>query len=562
MPLSIDARLKVCGGRRMAAGLCAVAVWLVASAASAQSDRRGGTLVWAMGAEPAILASYLTVAPAAAQIGAKIYDGLLDYDAGRQPVPALAERWLVARDGRSITFHLRRDVAFHDGKPFTSADVQFTILDVLRRHHPRGATIFRHVTAVETPDAHTAVLQLSEPAPYLLTALAAHESPMLPRHALSAILAGPDRAKAPLAVGTGPFKLSVRAAGQPLRLARNEHYWRSGYPVLNAIEVRFVANETERAGLAESGEAHVVGGLDTETANRVASSGHARINLDGADALAPMAALSLNTTRPPLDKQEVRQAIAHAIDRPALIASAWHGFGRPASGPAAQILSEDRFRGLPPAASDTPADALERANRLLDAAGLPRREDGIRLTLVHDVAPLGAEWQRLSEGIEQQLARVGIKVSSRFETIEAWSRRLAEAGDFTIASLLFYGLSDPVIGLHRTLHSGAIRTVSPFANSARWRNPEADRIMDRAMVELDPFRRGRHYRELQEIALQAAPYVWLVEMTPPVLVHRDVDHVLTAPLGLHGNFAQAKFIAPGSAPHAAVQPLAAGASNR
>ena len=197
----------------------ALAVSLVAAGpAAAQNDRHGGTLKWAMGAEPATLASYLTVSPAAAQIGAKIYDGLLDYDAGRLPIAALAERWETSRDGRAITFELRRDVVFHDGKPFTSADVQFSIIDVLRKHHPRGADVFQHVMAVETPDPHTAVLRLSEPAPYLLTALAAHESPMLPRHALSGQLANAGLTKAPPVVGTGPFKLAAPVAGQPLRL--------------------------------------------------------------------------------------------------------------------------------------------------------------------------------------------------------------------------------------------------------------------------------------------------------------------------------------------------------
>jgi peptide/nickel transport system substrate-binding protein len=540
----------------LAAVCVLVAALAVAGPAGAQNDRRGGKLIWAMGAEPATLAAYLTVSPAAAQIGAKIYDGLLDYDADRQPVAALAERWETSRDGRTITFELRRDVVFHDGKPFTSADVQFSIIDVLRKHHPRGATVFQHVTAVETPDPHTAVLRLSEPAPYLLTALAAHESPMLPRHALADKLSGSEAAKIPPVVGTGPFKLTAPANGQPLRLTRNERYWREGAPALNVIEVRFIANEGERATLVESGEAHLVSGLDTEAAKRASAAGTVRVKLDGADALAPMAVLSLNTARPPFDKPEVRQAMAFAIDRPALIGSVWHGFGRPGAGPIPQALTPERFRGLPMPTNYSPPDSLERANRLLDAAGLIRKEDGMRLMLVHDVAPLGPDWQRLSEVIELQLARVGIKVSSRFETIEAWMRRLGTAGDFSMASHVIYGLSDPAIGLHRTLHSGASQAPSHAANSPRWREPQADQLMDRAMTELDPVLRGQLYRGLQDLALKAAPYVWLAEMTPPVLVHRDVGNLMTAPLGLYGNFSAARFVEPGAA-----QPRVVGTPN-
>lgn len=547
MPHLIDARTRQRCRKKSLSAVCILAVALgVAGPAVAQNDRRGGTLIWAMGAEPATLASYLTVSPAAAQIGAKIYDGLLDYDADRQPIAALAERWETSRDGRTITFELRRGVVFHDGKPFTSADVQFSIIDVLRKHHPRGATVFQHVTAVETPDPHMAVLRLSEPAPYLLNALAAHESPMLPRHALAGKLSGSEAAKTPPVVGTGPFKLTAPAIGQPLRLSRNDRYWRKGTPALNAIEVRFVPNEGVRAALAEQGEAHLVSGLDTEEVKRASAAGSVRVKMDGADALAPMAVLSLNTARPPFDKLEVRQAIAFAIDRPALVGGVWHGFGRPGFGPIPQSHTQERLRDMPSPVNDSPPDALDRANRLLDAAGLIRKEDGIRMTLVHDVAPLGPEWQRLSEGVELQLARVGIKVSSRFETIEAWTRRLGAVGDFSMASHLIYGLSDPAIGLHRTLHSGASKTPSHFANSARWREPEADHLMDRAMTELDPVLRRQLYRDLQHVALKTAPYVWLVEMTPPVLVHRDVWNLMSAPLGLYGNFAAARFVEPGA----------------
>lgn len=514
-----------------------------------EAQQRGGTLQWAMGAEPETLAPYLSVQPAAAQIGAKIYDGLLDYDAGRQPRPNLAERWTVAPDGRAITFHLRRDVVFHDGKPFTSADVRFSILEVLRRHHPRGIHIFRNVTAVATPDPLTAVVELSEPAPYLMTALAGHESPMLPRHLLGPMFAGPMFTReaagpkefskiAPL-VGTGPFKLAARDAGRSVRLVRNDRYWRGGTPLLDAIEVRFEPGEAARAALAESNDAHVVSGLDTPTAKRLAAGGDWHVRLDGADALAPMAALSLNTTRPPLDKVEVRLAVALAIDRPALIASVWHGFARPATGPLpAFALAGFVEKSVTPIGAAHP-DPVDRANRLLDAAGLMRRDDGVRMSLVHDVAPLGPEWQRLSEGIELQLARVGIKIASRYETLEAWVARLSQSGDFALASLPVHGLSDPVLGVHRTLHGAASLTPSPFTNSARWRHPQADALMDQAAVDLDPVSRGRGYRDLQDLAVREAPLVWLAELTPPVLVRTDAHAVMVAPHGLYGNFSQA-----------------------
>ena len=255
--------------------------------------------------------------------------------------------------------------------------------------------------------------------------------------------------------------------------------------------------------------------------------------------------LSLNTARAPFDKPEVRHAIALAIDRAALAGSIWHGFGRPAAGPfpAAFLAGGDRSAPIRSGAAASP-DPIERANALLDAAGHPRREDGIRFTLIHDVTPLGPDWQRLSEGIELQLARAGIKVSSRFETIEAWLQRLSTGDDFALASHITYGLSDPAIGLHRTLHGAASQSPSPFSNSARWRNAEADALLDRALVELEPRQRLQLYRQVQDLALDAAPMVWLAELIPPVLVHPSVQRLMTAPLGLYGNFAEATIAGP------------------
>jgi Bacterial extracellular solute-binding proteins, family 5 Middle len=101
-------------------------------------------------------------------VAAKIYDGLLEYDTELKPQPSLAESWEVSPDGKTITFHLRHGVKFHDGEPLTAEDVKFSIMNVAKVTHPRGPNTFAPVTEVQTPDDHTVVLELSEPAPYMM----------------------------------------------------------------------------------------------------------------------------------------------------------------------------------------------------------------------------------------------------------------------------------------------------------------------------------------------------------------------------------------------------------
>ncbi|MDH3661038.1 MAG: ABC transporter substrate-binding protein, partial [Alphaproteobacteria bacterium] len=175
------------GGSLMAAAL------MTSGAASAQTA--GGTLVFIAQPEPPSLASYLSTSGPIGLVAPKIYDGLLDYDKDLNPVPALAESFEVSADGKTVTFNLRKGVTWHDGEPFTSADVQFTVLEVLSKVHPRGPNSFKEVTEIETPDEHTAVFKLANPAPYMLRALSAYESPMVPRH----LLEGQDPRDADLA---------------------------------------------------------------------------------------------------------------------------------------------------------------------------------------------------------------------------------------------------------------------------------------------------------------------------------------------------------------------------
>jgi len=175
---------------------------------AAHAQTAGGTFVFIAQPEPPSLASYLSTSGPIGLVAPKIYEGLLDYDKDLNAIPSLAESFEVSEDGLTVTFNLQKGVTWHDGEPFTSADVQFTVMEVLSKVHPRGPNSFKEVTAIETPDEHTAVFKLANPAPYMTRALSGYESPMVPKH----LLEGQDPRDADLAnnpVGTGPFKAPV-----------------------------------------------------------------------------------------------------------------------------------------------------------------------------------------------------------------------------------------------------------------------------------------------------------------------------------------------------------------
>ncbi len=143
--------------------LVGLAAWPASPASTQTTPQRGGTLRMAYTVDAVTLNPGLTSQIGATIIGTKLFSGLLEYNWDFVPRPSLAERWQISPDGLTYTFHLRRDVTFHDGRPLTSADVKFSIESVVKPMHSRGATNFGAVEAIETPDAHTVVFRLKYP---------------------------------------------------------------------------------------------------------------------------------------------------------------------------------------------------------------------------------------------------------------------------------------------------------------------------------------------------------------------------------------------------------------
>src|SRR5258708_31899972 len=131
---------------------CSLALCSIVSPAVSQAQQatpqRGGTLVMVVQPEPPTLASYQSTSGPIGQVAAKVYEGLLEYDFNLGPIPGLAQSWTVSPDGKTITFRLQPGVKFHDGTPFTSADVKFSILEVRKKSNPRAPPPFRGVPKI------------------------------------------------------------------------------------------------------------------------------------------------------------------------------------------------------------------------------------------------------------------------------------------------------------------------------------------------------------------------------------------------------------------------------
>ena len=525
--------------KRFAKILCAASAALLWSTAGSPAAESGGTLIMLVQPEPPTLASYISTSGPIGQVTTKVYEGLLEYDFDLQPQPGLAKSWEVSANGKSITFKLQEGVTFHDGTPFTSADVQFSIAEVLRQVHPRGANTFKELESIETPDDHTAIFHLANPAPYLIRGLSGYETPIISKKHFE----GTDFRNNPTAnkpIGTGPFKFVEWRKGQYIRLDKNEDYWKDGLPYLDRVVARFIPDASTRTAALEKGEVQFAAfdAIPNVDAKRLNAMDGISVTTEGYTMINPLTLLELNTKVPPLDNQAVRQAVSYAIDRQFIIDNIFFGYGRPAT---SAVVSSFKSVGL---YSDDVRDyqaggRIEKANNLLDEAGFARGSDGTRFEMMLDVLPYGESWQRTGEYLKQALGEIGIRATLRYEDVPTWLKRIYTDYDYQLNLNFFYQLSDPVIGVHRQYLTREIRKGTVFVNGAQYSNPKIDELMDSAATEVDPEKRSATYAEIQGILAEEVPVVPLVEMDF-ITVHLDtVMDAVTSPLGVYASFDRA-----------------------
>lgn len=316
-----------------------------------------------------------------------VFEGLTRFMSDGSVVPGLAKSWEISQDGLSYTFQLNAGVTFHDGTTMDADDVKFS-LDRARAEDSTNAqkALFSDIASVDVLDPATVTITLSKPNGNMLFNLAWGDAVIVAPESIGDIKTAP--------IGTGAFKFSGWVQGDRIELEKNADYW--GTPAhLNSATFKFISDPTAAfaAMMAEDLDAF--------------SAFPAPENLPQFDAdprfqvlvgsTEGETILSTNNMQAPFDDVRVREALAHAIDRQAIIDGAMFGYGTPIG---------SHFAPHNPAYTDLTGNSSydpEKAKALLAEAGLP---DGFETTL-HLPPPSYA--RRGGEIIAAQLAQVGIK---------------------------------------------------------------------------------------------------------------------------------------------------------
>jgi len=474
--------------------------------------RRGGTLMVRIDQEPPSLDPMTDSSLAITwMLERKIFESMAALDAGKHPdyplKPMLATSWEVSRDQLTFSFHLRRDVRWQDGAPFSGKDVVATVKKILdpsvRSLHLRNN--FVDLTEISTApgDDFTVVARYRKP--YFLALRALATLPIYPAHLLAQ---SGDMLHAPIhraPVGTGPLRFEEWKSGDRISFTRNEKYWgRKAY--VDRVVYRVVADPAVAFQLLKQGEFDLYLQLQPEQWVRDLEASGLKGKLHRIRFFNPNYNwIGWNEGRPFFADARVRQAMNYAIDTEAVRRLFLFGLDRPTTCHF-YLESSACDSSLAPRPYD-PA----RAAKLLDEAGWKdhdgdgiRDKDGVafRFTfLANSESPFLA---KLAPYMQQELGKIGVAMEIRKVDWALFTQLLGEH-QFDATSLR-WGNSDVAQDPYEIWHSSQVKDGSNFVS---FKDARADELIEQARATLDDARRNELYRKLGRLLYDGAPYVFL-----------------------------------------------------
>lgn len=499
------------------------AAFLFSTALHAESDTGGRANVVIQPEPPSLMMGLVQNGPTQ-MVAGNIYESLLRYDENLEPMPQLAESWEVSEDGLTYTFHLHDNVKWHDGEPFTSADVVFSADVFLRETHPRLRTSLEHVEAITAPDDTTVVFKLKQPFGPFLGIFEAGTMPMIPKH----IYEGTDYNNNPAnntPIGTGPFKFKEWVKGSHILLTKNEDYYEQGKPYLDEIYWHVIPDAASRAVAYETGVVDILPGGSVENfdVQRIAEMDNTCMTEKGWEYFGPLSWLWLNNREGPMADKRFRQAVMYAMDRNFARDALWNGLGKVSTGP---VSSSTRFYSDDVTQYEYDPD---KAKALLEEMGY----DGETVRLLP--LPYGETWQRWAEAVKQNLGEVGINVELVSTDVAGWNQKLAE-WDYDMAFTYLYQYGDPALGVARNYISSNIAKGSQWNNVEGYENAEVDDLFAKAAVAVTAEERQKLYVEAQQKLVDDVPVAWLLELGFPTIYRCNVKDLVTTAIGVNDGF--------------------------
>jgi peptide/nickel transport system substrate-binding protein len=515
--------------RRKIAGLAAALALFCAG--SAQALTRGGTFTFGAFADVIFFDPVYQQQTVDIWFALNIYDTLLQPTPdGKSLQPGLASSYELSPDGLTMTLVLRPGIKFSDGSPILASDVKFTLERGQTKE--QGGNYYFLLAAVDTIDAvgnDKVVIHFKRPDPTFPQILASFYTAVVPEKQMKAAPGNTYREKARAfsehPVGSGPFVLSSWTHGSGFTLTRNPYYWRQGedgkpLPYLDQVKVQILPDDATRILKLKAGE---INGVEFVPFSRAAElKADPKINMTLIPA-AKIVYLGMNIrptlkdgSKNPLADKRLRQALNYAVEKKAVAQIVTYGMGAlqltlpPASTPLAMTDKGEPYPYNP-----------EKAKALMKEAGL---DNGVDLSIyalagnADDTAELAA--------IQQMWAPLGVRL--KILLVDA-ATRVAKyrADDFQMRTATWTNdINDP---------SQIVSYMAYFpayeSNRSGFNDAELNSLFEKSQAETDVAKRAALYRRIQEIYVDAAPMVFLLDTPYAVALDKKTQGFLQLPLG-------------------------------
>lgn len=442
--------------------------------------------------EPDSFFPWESAAADTAAIYYNIFDGLLSFDSKGKIYPALCESYEISSDKVTYTFHLRKDVKFHNGADFSSADCIYTYENLagLNGKSARNDMLARSIENISAPDKFTFVIKTNAP---LGGFLALNICPILP-------VGYTNHAEKP--IGTGAYKFVEYQKNLKVVLEKNENYWnKNNEPKIPRVEIYVISDEKEIISALKSGKLDVAQMISAKNAKRLGK----KFQVFSAPQNM-VQILGLNNTFKPLNNPLVRQAITMAIDKDEIIKGSMDGFGTKIYSNFSPVLGEyynDRL-------SEIYRYDVETAKNLLSTAGYSNGFD-LEITVpenyrIHvDAAQI----------VAKQLEKIGIHCTIKKVEWTEWLEQVYTKFSYQATVIAFGGKLEPSEVLRR-YYSTYKR------NFTRYNNPFFDETFDKAELETDASKRVKYYKYCQELLAKSAPAVFIADPNNTVLLRKKL----------------------------------------
>jgi peptide/nickel transport system substrate-binding protein len=500
--------------------------------------KEGGTLTFAYNSEPGNLNPVIWATTSDTNVTHMVFDSLVIPDKELKMVGSLAENWEVSEDGKTYTFHLKKDVSWHDGQPFTAKDVEFTFTSLADGTYDAGAYwrvepvvgveeykagTADKVAGIEVVDDHTIKFTTKEPfAPFLSGLFIG----ILPQHVLKDVKPGEwakhESNRAP--IGTGPFKFVKWETGQYIELAANKEYF-GGSPKLDRVFVRFGdANTMLASVLSKDVDIAPVPIADTASVQ----------SLDYAS-LVTQTNLSVyyvgfNSKNDHFKDKKVRQALAYAVDKQSIVQSIIGEYGEVAD----DVFPSKHWSHNP----DLPIYNFDgsKSESLLEEAGYQKNskgifeKDGKELSFMMEVPTGTKEREKSAVLLKQMWEKVGVKVELRsldFPTLvtkllpktDDGKQREVTKDDYE-AYILGFGIeADP--DEYRSYFGTAYMPPNGY-NFVGYSDPTVDDLLEKQTMETDFTKRQQLIWEVGKKLAEDEIWIPLYEQNSPYVVNNRV----------------------------------------